>query len=182
VISAVGHEIDVTLADLVADVRALTPSEAAELVVPSADEIRASLDSQRLRLIAALRARAFDARARLDTLAQHRIFRQPFERVHDLARELDDLEMRATRAMDHQLTRARDRLAAATGRLESLSPLAVLGRGYSVTQQAATGEVVTDAGALAIGETLTSRLAHGEVTSQVTEIATESDLSNGVSG
>jgi exodeoxyribonuclease VII large subunit len=182
VISAVGHEIDVTLADLVADVRALTPSEAAELVVPSADEIRASLDSQRLRLIAALRARAFDSRARLDTLAQHRIFRQPFERVHDLARQLDDLEMRATRAMDHQLTRARDRLAAATGRLESLSPLAVLGRGYSVTQRAATGEVVTDAGALAIGETLTSRLTHGEVTSQVTEIATESGLSNGVSG
>jgi exodeoxyribonuclease VII large subunit len=170
VISAVGHEIDVTLADLVADVRALTPSEAAELVVPSTDEIRAGLDSQKLRLIAALRARAFDARARLDGLAQHRAFRHPFERVHELARQVDDLEMRATRAMGNQLTRSQDRLAAAAGQLESLSPLAVLGRGYSVTQRTATGQVATDAASLTIGDTLTTRLARGVVASEVTEI------------
>ncbi len=170
VISAVGHEIDVTLADLVADVRALTPSEAAELVVPSADEIRAALDSQKQRLIAALRTRALDARARLDSLAQHRAFRQPFERVHELARQVDDLEMRATRAIGNQLTRAQDRLAAAAGRLESLSPLAVLGRGYSVTQLSATGEVLADTANVSIGDGLTTRLARGVVASKVTEI------------
>jgi exodeoxyribonuclease VII large subunit len=170
VVSAVGHEIDVTLADLVADVRALTPSEAAERVVPSASEIRAGLDNQRRRLLAALCARSADARARLDALAQHRAFRLPFERLHELARQVDDLELRATRAVRHQGTRARDRLAAAAGRLESLSPLAVLGRGYSVTQHSATGRIVTDASTLTIGDELTTRLAHGVVASQVMEI------------
>lgn len=89
VVSAVGHEIDVTLSDLVADVRALTPSEAASLVAPAADEVRAGLDGMRARLAAALRARASDSRARLDALAQHRVFRRPFDRIHDLARQLD---------------------------------------------------------------------------------------------
>jgi exodeoxyribonuclease VII large subunit len=95
VVSAVGHEIDVTLSDLVADVRALTPSEAAELVVPSSEELRAGLDTYRQRLSAALRGRATMARARLDSLAQHRVFRKPFERIQDHARQIDDLDLRA---------------------------------------------------------------------------------------
>jgi exodeoxyribonuclease VII large subunit len=170
VVSAVGHEIDVTLSDLVADVRALTPSEAATLVVPAAEEVRAGLDGMRARLAAALRGRAADARARLDALAQHRVFRRPFDRVHDLARQLDELEMRAKRALAYQLTRHQDRLASLAARLESLSPLGVLARGYSVTQQTATGQVVTAAGSLAVGDTLTSRFAQGQAISQVTEI------------
>ena len=170
VVSAVGHEIDVTLSDLVADVRALTPSEAAALVVPAAEEVRAGLDGMRARLAAALRGRAADARSRLDALAQHRVFRRPFDRIHDLARQLDDLELRAKRAIGHQLTRHRDRLASLAARLESLSPLGVLARGYSVTQHTATGQVVTDAASLAVGDTLTSRFGRGQAISQVTEI------------
>jgi exodeoxyribonuclease VII large subunit len=170
VISAVGHEIDVTLSDLVADVRALTPSEAAARVVPSAEEVRASLDGMRGRLAAALRARAADARSRLESLAQHRVFRRPFDLVHDLARELDDLEMRAKRAIAFQTTRHKDRLAALAARLESLSPLGVLARGYSLTQRTATGRLVTDAATLTAGEEITSRFARGRAVSRVTEI------------
>jgi exodeoxyribonuclease VII large subunit len=170
VVSAVGHEIDVTLSDLVADVRALTPSEAAALVVPSTDEIRAGLDGMRGRLAAALRSRAADARSRLESLAQHRVFRRPFDLVHDLARELDDLEMRAKRAIAFQTARHQDRLAALAARLESLSPLGVLARGYSLTQRTATGQVVADAATLAVGDEITSRFAQGQAVSRVTEI------------
>ncbi len=170
VVSAVGHEIDVTLSDLVADVRALTPSEAAALVVPSADEIRAGLDGMRARLAAALRGRAADARTRLDALAQHRVFRRPFDRLHDLARQVDDLDLRARRAVRYQLTRQRDRLVSLAAHLESLSPLGVLARGYTVTQQTATGQIVNDATTLAVGDILTTRFARGQAVSRVTEI------------
>lgn len=190
VVSAVGHEIDVTLADLVADVRALTPSEAAALVVPAADEVRAGLDGMRARLSAALRARASDARARWDALAQHRVFRRPFDRLHDLSRQVDEFELRAARAMNYQCSRAQDRLAALAARLESLSPLGVLARGYSVTQHAASGQLVTDAAALAVGDLLASRFARGQAFSRVTEIhaadetpaplASDSALADGV--
>ncbi len=170
VVSAVGHEIDVTLSDLVADVRALTPSEAASLVVPAAEEVRAGLDGMRARLAAALRSRAADARSRLDALAQHRVFRRPFDRIHDLARQLDDLELRAKRAFANRLTRHRDRLASLAARLESLSPLGVLARGYSLTQDGATGRVVTDASALAVGDTLLSRFGRGQAVSRVAAV------------
>lgn len=170
VVSAVGHEIDVTLSDLAADARALTPTAAAAMVAPSIDEVRAGLDATRTRLSAALRARASDARARLDALAQHRVFRRPFDRLHDWARQLDDLELRAQRAIRYQNTRQRDRLAALAARLESLSPLGVLARGYSVTHLAATGRLVDDAGALNVGDELVSRLARGQVASRVTRV------------
>ncbi len=169
VVSAVGHEIDVTLADLVADVRALTPSEAAELVVPSADALRADLDAHRQRLSAALRARAMDARTRLDAIAQHRVFRKPFERIQDYARQLDDLDLRAGRAMRYAVEHTRERLVGLTGRLESLSPLAVLQRGYSLTQRTADDALVTDADQLKVGQSITTRLARGLLISRVEE-------------
>ena len=124
----------------------------------------------RARLAAALRGRAADARSRLDALAQHRVFRRPFDRIHDLARQVDDLDLRAKRAIGYQLTRNRDRLGSLAARLESLSPLGVLARGYSVTQYTASGRVVTDATALTVGDTLTSRFGRGQAISQVTEI------------
>ena len=169
VVSAIGHEIDVTLSDLVADRRALTPSEAAELVVPSAEEVRADLDARRQRLTAALRARAGEGRMRLDALAAHRAFRKPFEGLRDLARKLDELDLRAMRALRHATLDARQRLAGLAGRLESLSPLAVLQRGYSLTHRTADGTLVTDGSQVEVGESLTTRLARGSVVSRVEE-------------
>ncbi len=167
VVSAVGHEIDVTLSDLVADVRALTPSEAAELVVPSADELRAGLDGHRQRLTAALRGRANAARTRLDALAQHRAFRKPFERIQDRARQLDDLDLRAARAIRYLFQRSRERIRGVAGQLESLSPLAVLQRGYSLTLRTGDGALLTDAAQAEVGASITTRLARGTLVSRV---------------
>jgi exodeoxyribonuclease VII large subunit len=174
VVSAVGHEIDVTLADLVADVRALTPSEAAELVVPAAEEITLALRSQQQRLLGALRRRAMLSRARLDQLAARRMFRKPFELVHDAARRLDELSVRSLRAARRRLAAARKQADAAANHLESLSPLAVLGRGYSLTQRLSDGQLVRDAAELAVGDEIATRFSRGRVVSRVEGLNAES--------
>ncbi len=167
VISAVGHEIDVTLADLVADVRALTPSEAAERVVPAGDEVVALLERQQQRLAGALRNRAAAARARLDALAARRVFRRPLERVQLLERRLDELQARNQRAIERRAEIAGSVLIAKAGQLESLSPLAVFGRGYSLTTRLDDGRLVRSANQLTAGDRLRTRLAAGSVTSRV---------------
>jgi exodeoxyribonuclease VII large subunit len=170
VISAVGHEIDVTLSDLVADVRALTPSEAAELVAPAAEELTGRLRQLQRRLLAGLRWRAASARSRLDALAAHRAFRRPFSQVHDLARRLDELESSMGRAVRRRLQLARRHLDQTAARLESLSPLAVLARGYSLTQRADDGRLVRDAAELQPGERIATRFARGKAVSRVEEV------------
>jgi exodeoxyribonuclease VII large subunit len=170
VVSAVGHEIDITLADLAADVRALTPSEAAELVVPAADEIGAALRHQQQRLLVALRRRAGASRTRLEWLATRRAFRKPFDLVHDLERRLDELSSRSARGMRQRVLAARRHLDSAVAHLESLSPLGVLGRGYSLTQRLGDGQLIRDAAVLTSGELITTRFAKGQATSRVEEV------------
>jgi len=167
VVSAVGHEIDVTLSDLVADVRALTPSEAAERVVPAADEVRDLLHRQQQRLAIAARGRFDAARARLDALAAYRVFRRPLERVQLLAQRLDELQGRAARAARGRMELGRANLGALASRLESLSPLAVLARGYSLTTRLSDGKLVRSAGEIAVEDRLKTRLADGELISRV---------------
>ncbi len=169
IVSAVGHEIDVTLADLVADLRALTPSEAAERIVPAVEEIRFGLGKLGQRLTSGLRSRAATARQRLESLAERRVFRRPFELVQAYAQQLDDLGDRARRSMQHITTGAKSQLGAIAAQLESLSPLGVLARGYSVTQRLDSGTVVRSASDLAPGDLLRTRLEAGEVVSRVVE-------------
>ena len=168
VISAIGHEIDVTLADLVADVRALTPSEAAELVAPAAEDLLARFRQTEKRLSAALRWRLAAARSRLDAVAAHRAFRRPLERIEDLALRLDELDARANRAVRQRLLLARSQVEQQAARLESLSPLGVLARGYSLTQRAADGRIVRDAAELKAGDEIVTRFGKGSATSRVT--------------
>jgi exodeoxyribonuclease VII large subunit len=168
VISAVGHEIDVTLSDLAADVRALTPSEAAELVAPASEEFLNLLHQLRKRLTAALKTQVQAARARLDAVVRQAIFRRPFQQVFERARLLDEIGTRLHRAMKNRAQHARQRAEATAARLESLSPLAVLGRGYSLTQQA-DGRVVRSAAGLAPGQRIITRFAAGRAMSRVEE-------------
>jgi exodeoxyribonuclease VII large subunit len=174
VVSAVGHEIDVTLSDLVADVRALTPSEAAERVVPAADEINALLLRQRQRLLVALRTRAAASRARLESLAASRVFRRPLERVQLLGRGLDELSGRLSRATRQRAETARRLVESKAAHLESLSPLGVLGRGYSVTTRLADGRLVRQAADLVTGDAIVTRYAQGETTSRIEAVTTSS--------
>ncbi len=170
VVSAVGHEIDVTLSDLAADVRALTPSEAAELATPSSEEILASLQATEQRLLAALRRRYDEARRRLELLGRQRVFRQPLERIQLYSARLDELEGRLARAARVGLERGDMQLAAAAERLASLSPLATLGRGYSLTTWADSGELVRNVSEVANGVLLHTQLAEGAVVSRVEEV------------
>jgi exodeoxyribonuclease VII large subunit len=170
VISAIGHEIDVTLSDLAADVRALTPSEAAELVAPASEDLLAELRQVERRLAMALRSRAETARQQLDALARHSVFRRPYQQVFERSRELDDLAARSLRAVRARMRTARQQLDTMTGRLESLSPLGVLSRGYSLTQRTADGQIVRSAAELSPGQQITTRFAQGRAISRVERV------------
>jgi exodeoxyribonuclease VII large subunit len=166
VVSAIGHEIDVTLADLVADVRALTPSEAAERIAPSGDDLRRALAQHAQRLLGQLRSRAISARMRLEALESRRAFRRPFAMVQETEQRLDELELSARRSMFRKVRDGGRRVAAMAAQLESLSPLAVLGRGYSLTLHE-DGRLLRDAAEVRDGDRIVTRLAQGEVTSRV---------------
>ena len=175
VISAVGHEVDVTIADLVADRRALTPSEAAELVVPLESDVRMEFDLLRQRLIAALRQQTQRARLRLDSLAGRRCFTRPLDRFHDLSRRLDELEGRLKRGVRQSVETARQQLRALTSSLNALSPLAVLDRGYSLTKRLSDGELIEDAAKVSIGDNISILLARGSIVGEVTSVEIDDD-------
>jgi exodeoxyribonuclease VII large subunit len=165
-VSAVGHEIDVTLADLAADVRALTPSEAAERVVPSADEVAKRMRGFHERLRAAVTRRLIILRTKFAALAAHRALRRPFDGIHDRGRRLDELSSRTTAAVKSFVGQRRARVDTLAAKLESLSPLAVLHRGYSVTTDE-RGRIIRDAAQIHAGQTIQSRFATGTATSKV---------------
>lgn len=142
VVSAVGHEIDVSIADLVADCRALTPSEAAELVVPSAQEVRATLDHCRRHLEAALKQRLERARISLDALRGRPVLAHPLALVRDRETQLDEMHDRISRAMMQLLGAKRRTLQTAAASLDALNPLQVLARGYAIAQRLPTRSVI----------------------------------------
>ncbi|WP_020468370.1 exodeoxyribonuclease VII large subunit [Zavarzinella formosa] len=169
VISAVGHEIDVTIADLVADHRALTPSHAITDLTPDRDELLAGLQDRENRLKAMLVRRVELARERLASALDRRVLRLPLEQIRDSEKRLDDIGSRLHRGIRQQLDRARQRMEATAAQLESLSPLQVLKRGYSLTLNE-RGLPVRAAGDATVGERLRTRVAAGEIISRVESI------------
>ena len=169
-VSAVGHEIDVTLSDLAADVRALTPSEAAERVVPAVEEITARIRGYQQRLRHAAHRRVMWLRARWEGVAAQRPFRRPFDLVHDRSRRLDELAMHGNHAILRWLRDGQSRLALMAGKIESLSPLEVLGRGYTITRDAESGAVIRSSNQLHVGQSIVTRFATGEAFSKVDSI------------
>jgi exodeoxyribonuclease VII large subunit len=169
VVSAVGHEIDVTIADLVADHRALTPSEAAERVVPNRAELLDALSGVETRLTELMASRLEVAWQRVGDLAGRRAFRMPLERVRELERRLDEWGDRLHRAARKRWERADQAAAAAAGRLKSLSPLNVLARGYSLSRSE-SGQVLRDAEQVRPGDRLVTLLHRGSVVSRVEDV------------
>jgi exodeoxyribonuclease VII large subunit len=181
VVSAVGHETDVTIADLVADHRALTPTHAATAVVPDRAELLAGLRDTEARLHGSATRRIDVAKRRLADLAGRRAFRVPLDRVHDQERKLDDWTDRLRRAGQGRLQRGRERLEAAAGRLAALSPLNVLARGYSLTQTL-DGALVRSSADLRAGDVVRTRLHRGSAVcrvEQVEDAATGPDQAGG---
>lgn len=166
VVSGIGHEDDLTIADLVADRRALTPTEAAERVAPDRLEVARALDETAARLRALLRRNLESARERLEALLARPCLRRPGERIDELRRRIDELASRLERAVKTRLVVAQQAIAAAAGRLDGLSPLRVLARGYSLTQRE-DGRIIRTSQDVRTGERITTRLASGIVTSVV---------------
>jgi exodeoxyribonuclease VII large subunit len=167
VVSAVGHEGDATVADDVADLRVSTPTAAAEAVVPLLDQLLRDLAVHRVRLDEGLRSRLRLARQRVDALHRSHALRRPEDRVRDLVQRVDELRGRLDGAARRGAARHGERLAAAAGRVEGVSPLRVLARGYSVTTREGEASPLLDAAALRPGDRLRSRFARGEVRSEV---------------
>jgi exodeoxyribonuclease VII large subunit len=170
VISAVGHEVDVTIADLVADRRALTPSEAATAVVPSRDEQKEQLAAYSNRLRDLMTHRIARTKQRLDELASCRFFRLPLEGIRENERKIDELSTRLQRAAEQRLQRSRAQLVAQVARLDALSPLNVLGRGYSLTVREVDQALVRTTEQVHAGDRLVTRVHRGRIVSRVEEL------------
>ena len=168
VISAVGHEPDVTIADFVADLRAATPSNAAELAVPDQNEVAAALDSLGRRLEQAVGQQLRSGRQRLDRLAQSRAMTDPAAYLRDKRLLLDYQSGRLARGLERSVAGQRERLARLAAGLDAMSPLKVLGRGYAIAQKE-DGRVLTSAADAAPGEPFTLRLSDGALECQVRE-------------
>lgn len=205
IVSAVGHETDVSIADFVADVRAPTPSAAAELLAPDSSELLQRLHNLQRRLVLHMQGRLARERLRLDGVSKR--LRHPGERLRQQAQRLDDLDMRLRRAFNQQLASQRERLArldarlaaqhpgrslallrqrldglaerlpramqgqlrnqrqrlgALAGQLQIVSPLATLGRGYSILLDE-RGQAVRSAAQTQPGQRLKARLSEGEL-------------------
>lgn len=163
VISAVGHETDVTIADYVADVRAATPSAAAELAWPDRLELLQQLESFRLRLRLALTRQLESGRQRLDRVRASQPFQRPLDRIHQLRLRLDEVSRQLQRAGQQAIQERRLQQAAVAAALDALSPLAVLGRGYSVARRWPDGPVLRRAQEVAVGDKVEVRLSDGKL-------------------
>lgn len=169
VVSGVGHEIDVTLCDLVADVRALTPSEAAERIVPDLAEIQVGLRALQRSLGSNLLSRLRQAQRQVDSLESRPVIRRPLEQLRRWQMEIDQLQQSLSRAGKQRATDASQKLGEAATKLESLNPLAVLARGYSVTTDE-SGKTLTDCRNLKPDDKIRTRLANGSILSRVDSV------------
>ena len=172
VISAVGHETDFTIADFVADLRAPTPSAAAELVAKHEDELCSSLDQLGRQLERLMRYRVVDLRSRVQKQALSQAFDEVKSQLRDARRRYDAASASCNGAMETTLQEARERLGLAAASLDALSPLAVLQRGYAIAQDA-SGKPLREAATVSAGDEVTVRLAKGKLNTRV-EIVAES--------
>ncbi|MDH5405490.1 MAG: exodeoxyribonuclease VII large subunit [Candidatus Aminicenantes bacterium] len=215
IISAVGHEIDFTISDFVADLRAPTPSAAAEIVVKNKLELQEQLNSLRWMIINSVKYRVESYRSRYNLLAKHRGFYQPLNMITSYSQRVDESIIRLNSAIAARLTAIKNQCAlnrrlleqidllayirekgeklsafffslntaiehylrqlihsleTAAGKLHSLSPLAILERGYSICHRAADRSIVKDAAQISVGEDLSVRLWRGEISCGVKKI------------
>lgn len=168
VISAVGHEPDVTIADYVADLRAATPSNGAELAVPDRGELRQVLDQLCGRLVQAGLQPMRRARQRLERMADSRALRDPGEYLRQRRLQLDGVSRRLLYAQTHILAGKRQRFGSLAAALDALSPLKVLGRGYSIARDE-EGTVISRLEQTRQGQRLNLRLSDGELSCRVEE-------------
>ncbi len=168
VISAVGHEPDVAISDFVADRRASTPSNAAEIAVPDMEELLRTLEGTQQRLTQGVQRGIGYRTQQLDALAKKRVLTEPTAYLEDRRQDIDHLTHRLCAGMRAVTDGEGRRFGALAASLDALSPLKVLGRGYALAQTA-DGTVLRSAGQVETGETVHLRLAEGGLVCQVKE-------------
>ena len=168
VISAVGHEPDVTIADFVADARASTPSNAAEIAVPDREELQRWLRGAEERMAQSQRARLDALRKRLETLASKRCMTDQMAYVQDKRMELVHVQQRLGDLAEMQVHKKRQKFSTLAASLDAMSPLKVLGRGYAMAQNEG-GQVLKSYRDVTAGETVTVTLGEGGFTCRVDE-------------
>lgn len=166
VISAVGHEPDVTISDYVADLRAATPSNAAELAVPDQDALRQNLDAMSGAMASALSRQLKAARQHLNVLSQSPALRSPTGYIEQREKSLELLKNRLIAAQNQSITRKNQRYIAAVSKLDAMSPLKVLTRGYSMAQTE-SGEVLRSVRQVELGERISVLLSDGKLSATV---------------
>ena len=194
IISAVGHEIDFTIADLVADHRAPTPSAAAELVVANKTELVSKLDGFNTRLRSSMRNRAQMMRRKMEDTEHRLLLRDGRDKIHLIQQNMDDLlsraqialnrfieqrkdienlERRCATSINHLLSSNTDNFRTVVGKLNALNPLSILERGYSVCLNHSTREIVRSANEIKAGDKVEVKLNNGELVCEVEQVISE---------
>ena len=166
VISAVGHEPDVTISDFVADLRAATPSNAAELAVPDQAALQQSLDSMTAAMVTVLNRQLRSAQQHLDVLSHSQTLKSADSYLQQLGKNLDILKNQLISAQNQNITQKNQRYIAAVSKLDAMSPLKVLSRGYAMVQNG-RAEVVRSVKQTELGERITVRLNDGKLSATV---------------
>ena len=169
VISAVGHEPDVTISDFVADLRAATPSNAAELAVPDQDALRQTLDAMSAAMATAMNRQLKAARQHLDVLSASPALRSPTGYLDQKRKTLELLKNRLISVENQNISRNNQRFIALTAALDAMSPLKVLTRGYAVAENE-DGQILRSVRQVNRGERITVSLSDGAITANVLEV------------
>jgi len=169
VISAVGHEPDVTIADFVADVRAATPSHAAEIAVPDQEELKERLEGAKASLEMSQRKRLELLRSRLDALAAKRVMTDPMAFIQDKRMVLDFAQSRLSHSGEKILSEPKKKLSTLAASMDALSPLKVLGRGYAMVTDE-QGGLVKSVADTKTGERLDVAVSDGKLRCLVEEV------------
>ena len=169
VISAVGHEPDVTISDFVADLRAATPSNAAELAVPDQDVLRQTLDSMSAAMITALNRQLKAARKHYEVLSASPALKSPYGYLEQRRKTLEMVKNRMISAQMQGINQKKQRYIANVSKLDAMSPLKVLTRGYAMAQTN-DGEVIKSVKQINPGDSIRVAISDGVLTAQVSEV------------
>ncbi|MBS3810787.1 MAG: exodeoxyribonuclease VII large subunit [Halanaerobiales bacterium] len=169
VISGVGHETDFTITDFVADLRAPTPSAAAELAIANREEIEKHLDNLSKRLLQNQRTRIENAHKKLASIAERRLFKKPSELFIDKMQNLDELSRELKYKMEQTLNKSRQRFNILSSKIDALSPLKTIKRGYSITYDQ-ENNLISDINQLEVGQELKTTIINGDIISSVQKI------------
>lgn len=173
VVSAVGHEIDITIADFVSDMRAPTPSAAAEMVVPDKAELDGLIKDRRQRIAGLFAHQLAQAQTRLDAVLGSYGLKRPVDLVNQKSQFLDEMSRRTQLALENQLGKMRLELKSAADRLATLSPQSALARGYSIVRRQTDKKVVREYKDVKAGESVDLIFSKGKAEAEVTKTSAE---------